>query len=215
MKKPSVKILNTILAIGLLFIFVGFLFIVGFSDYAGIFVYSLFPIIICFAGVVFLYIYMGFSKTPFKLFVGLALTLNGIFWLIITRKLITLSSKDLWPVFVIITAASLFIAGRTKCKKFIFSYDLTALILLLLGSEFLLFSLGIIKFSFSQIAVISAPIILILSGIFLVVLFFKRKSILEILPEDVSKELSENNSEDSIEENIEDDSQDIDLGDVL
>ena len=81
------------------------------------------------------------------------------------------------------------------------NYDLPAISLFSLGMIFLLFSFDVIKMSLSRLALLICPLTLILAGTFLVILFFHRKSLLEILPEDMSKELKdEPNFTDSEEE---------------
>ena len=76
-----------------------------------------------------------------------------------------------------------------------------------MGVIFLLFSLGIIRMSLAQMAVMSVPVILILTGVILVVLFCKRKALLDFLPDDLSEELSGKKDEDE--------TQDFDSGEDL
>ena len=73
--------------------------------------------------------------------------------------------------------------------------------LLGLGIVFLLFSFDVIKIPLRSLAVFIYPGILILAGAFLVILFFHRKALLDILPEEVSKEL---NTEPNFSDNEED-----------
>ena len=75
------------------------------------------------------------------------------------------------------------------------------MIIFFIGCFFLLFSYDVIKISFSQMAVYTLPVLLILAGVVLIVLFRRRKAFLEILPEDISKELkSGGNSVDNEDE---------------
>ena len=94
---------------------------------------------------------------------------------------------------------TLVIAGRCTGKRFAVSYDFSAIVLFVLGIIFLLFSFEIIKKPLNELAFIILPFILILSGIFLVILFLQRKSILEILPEDISDELNDDKELDDSE----------------
>lgn len=208
MKKPNDTFLNMMLVFGLLFIFAGFLFLVGFTGgNIGTAAFSVYPLLVCFAGFVFLYIYFGVSKTPFKLFVGMSFVLNGLFCLLVSRGAFNMTMKEYWPVLVIVTGVSLFVAGRTKGRHLILPYDLPGAIFLFMGVIFLLFSLGIIQMSLAQMAVMSVPVILILTGVILVVLFCKRKALLDFLPDDLSEELSGKKDEDE--------TQDFDSGEDL
>ena len=208
MKKPNDTFLNMMLVFGLLFIFAGFLFLVGFTGgNIGTAAFSVYPLLVCFAGFVFLYIYFGVSKTPFKLFVGMSFVLNVLFCLLVSRGAFNMTMKEYWPVLVIVTGISLFVAGRTKGRHLILPYDLPGAIFLFMGVIFLLFSLGIIRMSLAQMAVMSVPVILILTGVILVVLFCKRKALLDFLPDDLSEELSGKKDEDE--------TQDFDSGEDL
>ena len=193
MKSRDGKILNLILAFGLLFIFVGILILIcfaGSSDKSSI---SIFSILVSLAGLSSLYVYIGFSRSPFYFFIGLALTTCGLFWLIVKRNIIPATPEQLWPFLMIITGLCLFATGRTKRRHIVLYYDLPAVFLVILGIIFLLFSFDIITASFSLISLLAGPVILIAAGIFLVILFLKRKALLEILPDEILDGLSGNN----------------------
>lgn len=198
-----------LLGFGLLLIFAGFLV---FADFAGgteeHVVSAIYSAIICLCGFICLYIYFSVSKTSFRLFVGSALVLNGLFSLFVSRGLFGMSLKTLWPVFILLTSCSLFIAGRTKKgRRLVLTYDLPGLIFLVMGIIFLLFSLEKVTVPLAQIVLVSVPFVLICSGVILVVLFCKRKALLDLLPEDLSDELSGKKDEEE--------SHDFDSGDVL
>lgn len=189
MKKPGVKLSNTILAFGMLLIFAGVLLALAFAGKSPDFVSWGIPVGIFLAGLAILYSYIAFSRSPFKLFSGLSLSFFGIFSLVLAFDCFSVGLEKLWPFFVILTALSLLIAARTTGKVFAINYDLLALSLFILGIVFLLFSFNVIKMPLSRLALLICPLTLILAGTFLVILFFHRKSLLEILPEDMSKEL--------------------------
>lgn len=201
MKKPGTKLLNTILALGMFLIFVGVLLSLAFAGRSPNFVVWIIPIVIFLSGLVILYSYIAFSRSSFKLFSGLCLSLYGIFSLVLAFDCFSVGLEKLWPFFVVITAFCLFVAGRTTGKVFSMNYDLPAISLFSLGTIFLLFSFDVIKMSLGRLSLLICPLTLILAGTFLVILFFHRKSLLEILPEDMSKELKdEPNFTDSEEE---------------
>lgn len=189
MKKPGVKFLNAILAFGMLLIFVGVMLTLAFAGKSPNFANWSIPVVIFFAGLAVLYSEIAFSRSPFELFLGLNLSLYGIFSLVLVFDFFSVGLETLWPFFVVLTALSLVIAARTTGKVFAINYDLPAISLFVLGIVFFLFSFKIIKIPLSRLALLICPLILILSGTFLVILFFHRKSLLEILPEDMSEAL--------------------------
>lgn len=191
MKKPSVKLLNTILAFGMLLIFVGVLLALAFAGKSPDFVSWGIPVVIFLSGLIILYSYIAFSRSPFKLFSGLSLSFYGIFSLLLAFDCFSFGLEKLWPFFVVLTALGLLVAARTTGKVFAINYDLPALALFLLGIIFLLFSFNVIKMPLSRLALLICPLTLIFAGAFLVILFFYRKSLLEILPEDMTKELKD------------------------
>lgn len=200
MKNTSSKFLNSILALGMFLVFVGFLLVLAFAGTRPNFAAWSLPVVIFVAGLVDLYFYIAFVRQAFKLFLGITLSLYGVFTLFIAFDLFPVGISQLWPVMVLIASISLFIAGRTTGKKFALNYDFPALALFFLGGLFLLFSFDIIKMSFNRLALLLCPIVFIGAGLFLIILFFHRKSILEILPEEVTKELNEEDNLSDTEE---------------
>ena len=95
MKKPDYKILNTILAFGMLLLFAGILVILGFAGQAEKALWSILSIVVSLAGLSFLYIFFVFSRTSFKFFVGLEFLLNGLFLFCISRNIFPLGLKEL------------------------------------------------------------------------------------------------------------------------
>lgn len=203
MKKPNVKILNTILALGMLLIAAGFFFILCCAGTNPGLSVSLVPGVLLLAGMVDLYIYIAFKATPFRLFLGLDLCSFGVLSFILIFFNIPVEISVLWPIYVLLTAISLFVAGRTKGKKFSINYDLSALIMAAFGILFFLFSCDVIKISFSQLTLYAFPVILICGGVCLMLLFVRRKRLLELLPEEMSKEL---NSGENPDDTVDDDS---------
>lgn len=188
--------LNMILMAGIVFVLVGFLFMVAFAGKsAENIAYNIYPILLCVLGLVFLAIHIIISKSTFQLFIGLDLVLNGLFCFAVTHEIFKIGMKKLWPILIILTGLSLIVASKTKQKKFSMSYDFSGIVLICMGAFYLMFSLGVIKLPFSQIAIISAPFILILLGVFLIILFCKRKALLKILPDEVSSEFLEQKEE--------------------
>lgn len=198
-----------LLGFGLFLIFAGFLVFAGFAGGTEEHIVSaVYSAVICLCGFVCLYVYFSASGTSFWFFSGTALVLNGLFSLFVSRRLFGMTMETLWPVFIILTGFSLFVAGRTKKgRRLVLPYDLPGISFLVMGIIFLLFSLGKITVPLAQIVLVSVPFVLICSGVILVVLFCKRMALLDFLPEDLSDELSGKKDEEE--------SHDLYSGDVL
>lgn len=131
--------------------------------------------------------------TRFRFFVLLALAINIAFLVIMTTVKTPYSLKQLWPVMAVITGVALFITGRQKPhKKIVLAYDFPSVVFVVLGIVCLLFSTGVIKISIRHIALMAAPVVLVVAGVFLVLLYYKRREILEILPPDIKDDIMEN-----------------------
>lgn len=191
MKNKEMANLNAILAAGMALIFIGFIFLLFVAGSVPEITAMILPGVLFLAGFVNIYIFLAYKKSSFRLFLALTLTLYGIFSALISYSVIKVPLNQVWPVFMLIASVTLFIAGRFSGKRFAVSYDFPAMMLFVLGIIFLLFSMGIIKKSFNEIAFIILPLFLIVAGIFLVILFMQRKYILEMLPEDLSRELDD------------------------
>ena len=202
MKNLNEKHLNAMLAVGMLLMFSGILAMVGFMGSNEQVLLSVLSAMISLAGFVFLYIFLGFSRTSFKLFMGLLFSMNGIFLFVSAREILPLPLRKLWPLMILFTSLSLFFAGRIKKNKFNLSYDYTAIFLFTIGVFLLLFSLGIIKMPLGEIMVFLLPVIFILAGIFLVVLFLQRSALLKLMPSDISSKLEEGNPGDEDGEDL-------------
>ena len=197
MDKKNLKSLNISLAIGLGMIFIGFILILCFAGTVPHLSVLILPDFLFLAGFANLFYFLAVKKSSFRFFLALSLTLCGVFASLIAYKVVSLSLKQLWPVFIMITGVCLFVSGRCSHKSFSLSYDLSALVLVFIGLLFLLFSLGVITVPFRTIALFSGPLLLILGGIILVILFLRRKALLEILPHEISDAL---NNDDDMED---------------
>ena len=202
MKKINTKLLNTILLLGMIFLFVGFLFFVAFSGGSFMMAKSLAFVLFLIAGFSFLYSYMDFYSRSFFLFLGLMFTLWGIFGTLMGTGLVPFSLKQWWPLFILFSGVSLFSTRKIAKKKDVIAYDFPALFLIVMSAVFLFFSFGVIDTSFSKVAVILGPLVLICAGVFLVIIFLYRKQINSIIESNYTDEEFEDNAEDIIGEDL-------------
>lgn len=202
MKKVSTSLLNIILFLGMLFLVVGFLFFVGFSGGSLNIAKSVAFILFLVAGFAFLYSFLFFSNKPFFLFVGLMFSLWGIFGTLMGTGIVPFSLKEWWPLFLLFSGISLFCSGKVKNKKIVIAYDFPALFLIVMSAIFLFFSFGLIDVSFSMVAVVLGPLLLICAGVFLVIIFLYRKQINSIIDNDFVDEDFDENAENIVGEDL-------------
>ncbi|MBQ1628206.1 MAG: hypothetical protein II098_03480 [Treponema sp.] len=199
MSKKNMNFMNLILAVGLGLIFLGFVLILCFAGSLPPFSSLILPDGLFIAGFANLYYFLAFKKSPFRLFLSISLSMCGVFASLLVYGVLPLSIKELWPLFIIITSAALFVSGRYNGGSFAISYDFPAVALFILGGLYLLFSLGIIKVPFKTLALMSCPIVLIAAGLFLIILFLRRKALLEILPEEISDAFNKDEEDEDCE----------------
>lgn len=161
---------NILLAAGLLLVLAGiFLFVKTFASVTKVF--ALRPVVFLCAGAVFIFLALAFTKNSIFFFLGITSVLFGIISILTDTGITPLSMKELWPTFVIACGISLFPAGFYKMKRVRTVYLFPAIMLVLLGSLFLMFSLHIIKMPFSRFIAFTWPIFIMLFGLTLVVIF--------------------------------------------
>lgn len=188
MKKSSGKLLNVLLAAGMLAVFVAFLFFIGFSDGAAFF-FRAAPVAAVLCGLIFLFIFICVSQTRFKLFMALSLISCGMYAAFMVGRLLPVPMGKGWPLFPALIGISLFIAGRTQRNRSFFACDFPSALLVAAGIVFSLFSFGLIRIPFGKVAAVAGPVIALVACAILSVIVIKRKALLGILPKDISDEL--------------------------
>lgn len=106
------------------------------------------------------------------MFAGLFLVLTGLLLFFIKTNHIPYTLDALWPLVVVIGGVSLLLSGLFVQRKARISQVIPSISLLLLGGCCLLFSLDIINQPFLQFASRWWPVLLIVAGFCLVILFF-------------------------------------------
>ena len=168
---------NLLLAFGLSCILFGIYFLVYFSakGSTGINIFLRFMCLSGF-GMVILFSSIVFFKNYLLVFIGMNLVFFGILALVIDTNVLGLTLNELWPLLVVSCGLSLFPSGLYRTKRIKSVYLFPGIALFVLGLSFLPFSLRIIGLSFKKFASISLPIIVILLGLILVVVFFYQQS---------------------------------------
>jgi len=114
------------------------------------------------------------KKTAF-FFLGLLFQLIGFLFILIDLELISYAFSQLWPVVLIFAGFCLFVTNFYKQSRILKQFLVPAVLLFCLGLVFLLFSLHLFNFTFSQFVVEWWPLFIVVMGIILVVLFFINK----------------------------------------
>jgi len=188
---------NIILATGLLFLILGIFLLVLFTSDLGLTLHSLRPLLFLIIGGVILYYALIKRREGWIFFPGLFLFLTGILYLLIDLKISQHTIDSLWPVMVINCGIAVLCAGIMHTGRIKLVILIPSTMIILLGVIFLLFSLDIITKSFSSLAAIWWPVILILGGIGLLIVFF------------MENKFSKNSSFEKIKETENDDFSDV------
>ena len=127
------------------------------------------PSAITLAGAYLLFRSFFKKERPSALFGGLLMFLVGTFVLLINVGAMgSLSYKDLWPSFVGFVGISLIPYGARYRRTVRVTLVIPGIILIFLSGVFLLFSLQVVKQSFSEFVLAWWPMLLVLMGITLV-----------------------------------------------
>ncbi|MBO7484908.1 MAG: hypothetical protein J6Y75_09840 [Spirochaetaceae bacterium] len=174
-KKPKMnltKFQKTILAAGFISILAGILqIVISFGDFQFTFHYlrSLFIIIF---GAIFLYLGLIVIQKSWTIFVGLLCILFGFLLFLIDSNILSFSLYQIWPFVVILSGLCLIPAGFYRYRRITTVFFVPSMVLIGMGFFFLLFSLDIIKISLREAAATWWPILFVLFGIGLIILFF-------------------------------------------
>jgi hypothetical protein len=122
-----------------------------------------------------------------KLFV--LFLLLGIFQFLLVNEIISYSLKQLWPVIGFLASFSLFFSCYWRYKEIKIVYIVPTLILFLMSCWHLLFSLKIIKMSFSFVVTTIGPFFIIVTILAVFLFYFLQKRHKELVVKDEENEL--------------------------
>ena len=178
-----------VLICGLVFVLGGInILIAQFSPLDG-YSFLVVPSILLAIGIVIVYFSVLGKKSLFSLILGFLLFSAWLFFLLIFAELIPYSVSEFWPAMSIFIGAMLIPIAFIKYGFLPITFLLSAIVLVVLGGTFLLFSLDIIEMSFSEFASIWWPILIIAGGVALLSLFFyTRKHKKEVWIKDIEED---------------------------
>ncbi|MBN2532972.1 MAG: hypothetical protein JXB88_08775 [Spirochaetales bacterium] len=175
-KKPP-KFPNKYLIMGVLIFITGILFLLWTLGFLPRFeVLWPFPVIII--GLFLLYTVIFQGKRDIYIIFGMILTLGGFFILLVNTVISEKNLVKIWPAFMLITGISLIPYGvRKKKEKYRIAILIPAVTIILLSCIFFFFSLNITGLTFQQFVSIWWPVLIMILGIALILLFlFSKKS---------------------------------------
>lgn len=172
MRKINNIVLQIILAAGLMCLVGGFLIFVYAIESDIKMIYQIWPIMSLLLGSVLAYISMAFSHKTYLLFIGVEISFCSCYALVLERGVFPLDFVTGWPLFVVLTGIVLIITCFYSHKKLTPKFLVPAIVLILLGGFFMLFSLDIITMSFSKFFSVAGPVVMIMAGAASIVFFF-------------------------------------------
>ncbi|MBQ3800649.1 MAG: hypothetical protein II837_10170 [Treponema sp.] len=162
---------NVLLAVGLVLVLTGLFVFVGKHE-ASVRLFAFRPLICLAFGILLLFTSLAFTGSSLSLFFGLFFLQMGAVLLIMDSGILPCGFSQMWPTIMIAAAFSLFPAGLYKARRVRTVYLFPAIMMLLLGIIFLLFSLHVFPVSFREFVARCWPLLIMLSGGGLVVIFF-------------------------------------------
>ncbi len=167
---------RTVLFIGLLFVVGGTQTLVALFSPLSLETYIVRPSIVLVVGLITLSNCFSPKLTSqrktFYQFVGILSTTAWLLFLLTDSNIIMLTMTEMWPIIVILSGIILIIVSFLHYRYIPISIILSALVLIVLGSMFSLFSFNIITLSFTDFASKWWPVLFILFGLGLIILFF-------------------------------------------
>ncbi len=166
-----------ILIVGLVFVLAGTNLLVALLSPLDDFTFLILPSILLIVGIVILYFALLGKRRLFPILIGLLLFSAWLFCLLALAEVIPYTIEEFWPAMAILAGVMLVPIAFIRYGFLPITFLLSAIVLSSLGILFLLFSLDVIKMSFTEFASIWWPALIIVSGIALICLFFfTRKS---------------------------------------
>ena len=140
---------NALLAVGLLLVLTGLFVFVGKHE-ASVRLFAFRPVICLGLGILLLFTSLAFTGSSLSLFFGLFFLQMGAVLLIMDSGILPCGFSQMWPTIMIAAAFSLFPAGLYKARRVRTVYLFPAIMMLLLGITFLLFSFHVFPVSFRE-----------------------------------------------------------------
>lgn len=183
MKKITVPMLNILLAVGVILILSGLLLVSRLYGGFGTDIPSG-SIAVMVLGAVIFYTAMTLLHWAVLFFLGMLAFFFGLFMTFIFSGVLPFGPEQLWPIAVLLCGVCLLLTCVFKHRKIRGVYLFPSVLIEILGLVFLLFSMNVIKISFSAFMAKWSPLVLILAGAALVGVFFWQRNFNDFFPYD-------------------------------
>lgn len=193
MKKITVPVLNILLAAGIVLVLSGLLLISRFSAGLGAGI-PVVPVSMMVLGAAIFYVAMTLVHWAIVFFIGMLVFCIGLCMTFASAGVLMLSPRNLWPIGVLLCGVCLILTCIFKHRRIRGVYLFPSVLIEALGVIFLLFSLNIIKISFSSFMAKWGPLILIAAGASLIAVFLWQRNFNDFFPYD-KDELSDSTDE--------------------
>lgn len=166
---------NFMLAFGFVLVLTGIFLLVKRSEHATR-VFAFRPVILLFAGAAVLFVAFAFTKNFNVIFLGILSMLMGVVFLIIDTHIVPFSFRELWPTIVIGSGVSLFLSFLYKYRRISSVFLFPSIMMLVLGTVFLMFSMHVFPFTFRHFITKWWPLLIIIGGASLIGIFLFQQS---------------------------------------
>lgn len=184
MKKNSSNVLNILIALGVLFLILVMLISLRLEAVSGNnILYLLFLVFLISVGALILNNTIILTHKGFHFFMGLLFVGWGILFLLI-NTIIPYTLFQCWPLFACLSGGFLVAAGVYKYKKIKFGFLMPSIVLIGIGSWYLLFSFKIIKVPFIKVSYIFGPVFFVIVACCLVGFFKLQQNHKELVVND-------------------------------
>ncbi|GHV42339.1 hypothetical protein AGMMS50268_15340 [Spirochaetia bacterium] len=111
---------------------------------------------------------ISLKKRSLYLFFAAFFLLVGLFLFLSALKIIPVAFRQAWPLISVFSGLALIPAGWHRHGAFRSSYVVPSIAFVVLGSTLMIFSLGLVSFSFKQFILNWWPLLVVLAGLILV-----------------------------------------------
>lgn len=189
MHKVFSRVLDCILCVSLIIFIVVFIVVAKQQGSVNAFFTSLMPTVQVLLGSFAVFVALKVTKKAYQVFSSVLFLLLGIFQFLLVNEIISYSLKQLWPVIGFLASFSLFFSCYWRYKEIKIVYIVPTLILFLMSCWHLLFSLKIIKMSFSCVVTTIGPFFIIVTILAVFLFYFLQKRHKELVVKDEENEL--------------------------
>lgn len=174
MTKRGFRLLNLLLFFSFVLFIAVFILTIFQSDKQHALVLNLFPIFLMVVGVMVI-VLTPHTRSAYQLFIGDMFAFAGLFSYLLMESIIPGNLLQWWPIYSVAAGLCVFISGIYRYRKFDFGYIIPAVVMVILGGWFLLFSFKIITIPFKMFILMFGPLLALMLFLLLLAIYFHQK----------------------------------------